>query len=195
MRRLVLIASLSPLLAASAWAAQDTHDMAGQGLFERADADHDGRLSKAEHAAAAQLMFDALDADHDGEASTAEMEAHHATMHERHVQRARHAEAGKDLGGERNPVGPEDVLEGWDGNGDGRLSASEHAAAAQAMFDRMDADHDGILSRAEFDLGHAPMHEGMHGPDGHAMHGQEAGRDTMQDATPPADDDAGADDR
>jgi hypothetical protein len=193
MRRLVLIASLSPLLAAPAWAAQDTHDMAGQGLFERADADHDGRLSKAEHAAAAQLMFDQLDADHDGEASAAEMEAHHDAMHARHMERERHAEAGKDLGGERKPVDAGDMLGRWDGNGDGQLSASEHAAAAAAMFDRMDDDHDGFLGRAEFDLGHAPMHEGMHGPDGHAMRGHDSGHDTMQDARPPADDDTGDD--
>lgn len=193
MRRLVPIASLSLLLAAPAWAAQETHDMAGQGLFDRADADHDGRLSKAEHAAAAQLMFDELDADHDGDASAAEMDAHHAAMHDRHLQRARHVEAGKDLGGERQPVDADDVIGSWDSNGDGRLSASEHAAAADAMFDRMDADHDGMLGRTEFDMGHAPMHEGKHGqePAGHDMRGH----GTMHDTRPRTEDDAHAGDR
>ena len=49
-----------------------------------------------------------------------------------------------------------------DSDGNGSISAAEHAAAAQATFDKADADHDGNLSMAEM---HA-MHAGM---GGHAM--------------------------
>jgi hypothetical protein len=38
------------------------------------------------------------------------------------------------------------------------VSASEHAAYAQMMFDKMDANHDGLLSKAEMDAGMKAMH-------------------------------------
>jgi Ca2+-binding EF-hand superfamily protein len=41
-----------------------------------------------------------------------------------------------------------------DTNGDGVLTADEHAAAARTMFDKMDTDHDGYLTKAELKAGH-----------------------------------------
>ncbi len=43
--------------------------------FEGVDADRDGRISAAEHAAAAKKMFRAMDADRDGKVTAAEMDA------------------------------------------------------------------------------------------------------------------------
>jgi Ca2+-binding EF-hand superfamily protein len=41
-----------------------------------------------------------------------------------------------------------------DTNGDGVLTADEHAAAAISMFEKMDVDHDGYLTKAELKVGH-----------------------------------------
>ena len=44
-----------------------------------------------------------------------------------------------------------------DRDGDGVLTAEEHAAGSRAMFERMDTDKDGFLSKAELAAGHAKM--------------------------------------
>ena len=41
-----------------------------------------------------------------------------------------------------------------DTNGDGALTADEHAAGAKSMFDKMDSDKDGYLTKAEVKAGH-----------------------------------------
>ena len=48
-----------------------------------------------------------------------------------------------------------------DTNGDGMISASEHAAGSQQMFDTMDANKDGNVTAAEMDAHHQTrMNEG-----------------------------------
>jgi hypothetical protein len=44
-----------------------------------------------------------------------------------------------------------------DADGDGIVSASEHAAGAQAKFGKMDANKDGSVTAAEMDAAHAAM--------------------------------------
>jgi hypothetical protein len=44
-----------------------------------------------------------------------------------------------------------------DVDGDGVLTAAEHAAAARAMFLTMDRNKDSSLSREEFESGHAAL--------------------------------------
>jgi hypothetical protein len=41
-----------------------------------------------------------------------------------------------------------------DTNGDGVLTADEHAAGAKAMFDKMDADDDSYVTKSEMKAGH-----------------------------------------
>ena len=41
-----------------------------------------------------------------------------------------------------------------DTNGDGALSAEEHAAGSKMMFEKMDTDKDGFLTKAEMTAGH-----------------------------------------
>src|SRR5690242_11612064 len=41
-----------------------------------------------------------------------------------------------------------------DTNGDGKISADEHAAGAKKMFDMMDADHDGKVTATEMTAAH-----------------------------------------
>ena len=50
-----------------------------------------------------------------------------------------------------------DMLGMMDADGNGAVSAAEHAAAAQAMFDKADANHDGSLDAGEM----AGAHKGM----------------------------------
>ncbi|HSR64211.1 MAG TPA: hypothetical protein VLM17_01225, partial [Xanthomonadaceae bacterium] len=62
----------------------------------------------------------------------------------------------------------DDRFKSMDADGDGRLSAAEHAAGAAKMFTTADTNQDGSVSRAEFDAAHASMmgdhmhEEGMH---------------------------------
>ena len=44
-----------------------------------------------------------------------------------------------------------------DSDGDGGLSAAEHMAASKAMFDRMDSDSDGFVSKGDLATGHARL--------------------------------------
>ncbi len=59
--------------------------MMGPRWFDRADADHDGRLTLAEAKAAALALFDRVDTNHDGTISPEERRAAMRTMMERHA--------------------------------------------------------------------------------------------------------------
>ena len=54
-------------------------------------------------------------------------------------------------------LSPADRLEMMDRDGDGRISAAEHAAGTQALFNQADTDNDGNLSMAERAAHHAEM--------------------------------------
>jgi hypothetical protein len=47
-----------------------------------------------------------------------------------------------------------DKIKKLDTNSDGVLTADEHAAGAQSMFDKMDTNHDSYLTKAEIKAGH-----------------------------------------
>ncbi|HJW45913.1 MAG TPA: hypothetical protein VJ484_05435 [Lysobacter sp.] len=49
---------------------------------------------------------------------------------------------------------PADKFKAMDTNGDGMISANEHASGVRAMFDRMDANRDGNVTTAEMDASH-----------------------------------------
>ena len=52
------------------------------------------------------------------------------------------------------------MFQKMDTNGDGKISADEHAAGARAMFQEMDTNGDGKVTPAEMDAEHA-RHEAM----------------------------------
>ena len=111
--------------------------------FKTMDTDGNGRVSPDEHAAGAKKMFDAMDANKDGTVTIAEMD----TIH-------------KNIPG-KQPKGSElssvEKIKAVDKNGDGLLSAEEHADGSRKMFSKMDTDRDGFLSRAELTAGHEKM--------------------------------------
>lgn len=49
----------------------------------------------------------------------------------------------------------DDKFKLMDSNGDGKISRAEHAAAAQAMFGKMDANADGIVTADEMNASHS----------------------------------------
>lgn len=111
--------------------------------FLAMDADRDGKVSAAEHAAGAKTMFETMDMDHDGIVTAAEMTAAHKAVTGQAAKPGDMAAA--------------DKIKAVDDNGDGTLSAEEHAAGSKAMFARMDADKDGWLTKQEMAAGHAAM--------------------------------------
>lgn len=94
--------------------------------LDHADANHDGAITRAEFLAGPTAMFARMDANHDGVIQASE--------------RPQHREAGQ--GGERQRANP-------DANGDRQLSHAEWSAMGGAMFERMDADHDGRITQEE----------------------------------------------
>jgi Ca2+-binding EF-hand superfamily protein len=111
--------------------------------FDGLDANRDGRISAAEHAAGARKMFLAMDANRDGDVTAAELEAAFTEV------------TGKKAdGGEMSAA---DKIKAVDRDGDGVLTASEHDAASKDMFRKMDADRDGFLSREEWTAGQAAL--------------------------------------
>ena len=103
------------------------------------DTDGDGALSPAEHTAAAQAAFRRMDRDGDGRVTVAEMQAM------------------QDAGGPvpANAPSAADRMKAVDANGDGVLTAQEHAAATQAAYTRLDANADGRLTLDEVRAGAA----------------------------------------
>lgn len=127
----------------SALAADQAASNAAAAQFKALDTNNDGRLSPDEHAAGAKKIVEAMDANTDGKVTDAEMDAAHDRM------------AGKKAGAK--DLSSTEKIKVIDTNGDGILTAAEHAAGTKAMFDRMDTDKDGFLSQAELAEGHARM--------------------------------------
>jgi Ca2+-binding EF-hand superfamily protein len=108
--------------------------------FSKMDANHDGKVTKAEieafqrAGALAQIMarnqqiFRALDKDHNGQLSPAEFAQFHA-----------------------EPPAPnaQPMLQRFDANHDGVITQVEFRAATLANFDRLDTDKDGVVTAAE----------------------------------------------
>ena len=115
---------------------------AGQ-MFDRMDANKDGRVDAADRAARQAAMFDRIDADRNGQISREEFTAHHAAMGQgREGQRMghNHGKHGNHHGAMmgRGMMGP-----------DGQATRAEFTAAALARFDGMDANKDGQVTMEE----------------------------------------------
>ena len=143
MRKILLVAVGAAALAASACgfaqAQNGPEDRGGHhGLFE-SDSNNDGVLTQSEFNSGRDALFARLDADHDGQLSREEM----------HAQRGEHrGRRGGHRGG--HPGGPPGGgFEGADANNDGNITREEFLARPIQMFERLDANHDGVISASE----------------------------------------------
>ena len=111
--------------------------------FQAMDANHDGKVTRDEHAAAARKMFVSMDANKNQKVTAAEMDA---ALEKVTGQKAKP--------GDMTSAQKIKVI---DTNADGVLTSDEHAAGSRSMFDAMDTDKDGALTEAELSAGHAKM--------------------------------------
>lgn len=111
--------------------------------FKAQDADHDGKLSPKECADGAKKMFQTMDGDKNGRVTANEMD------------NAQEKITGKKGG--TSDLSSAEKIKMVDANGDGTLTAIEHAEGAKQMFALMDLDTDGYLTKDELFLGHQEM--------------------------------------
>ena len=133
----------------------------GAAMFDKMDANHDGKLDTADRSAHEGQMFDRADANHDGALSRDEFMA----VHQRGPEGP--AGAGKHHGGREGGPGRGHggmmMLKMADTNKDGAVSRDEFLAAHARHFDMMDANHDGQVTQAERKAGREKMGEMRHG--------------------------------
>ncbi|MES2444915.1 MAG: ca2+ sensor protein [Pseudomonadota bacterium] len=144
MNKPLFAAGVALLMSAGALpaAAQDAPPPPGPGgMLMRADANHDGVVSRDELLADVDLRFAAADANHDGKITADEREA------------MRGPGRGGRMGGRA------------DTDGDGAISLAEQRAQAMQRFDMIDANHDGKVDQPEQDSMRERMRS-MRGADG-----------------------------
>lgn len=111
-------------------------------LFARMDVDRDGVVSAQEYVMGSRGLFVAMDANRDERVTAAEMTAAQARIT---------GQAGTD------GMSAAEKIKVVDGDGDGTLTAAEHAAAAKAMFEKLDRNKDLRLTRREYNLGNEKL--------------------------------------
>ncbi len=152
--------------------------MAGAGKddhMKMMDGNGDGKITATEHADGARKMFTKMDSNKDGRVTAAEMDAaspmmkHQKDAHASGATTARNADghdkenaADKSYDssakmGHGKMMSSSEKIAKIDTNGDGQLTAEEHAAGAKKMFGKMDADSDGTLTAQEMREGHRSM--------------------------------------
>ncbi len=136
--------SLPLLLAAAAVAlsavAAPANAHRGLHMFRQADADKDGKVTRAEFDAARNARFAGIDANKDGALEVSELRAWKRTW----PARARDAR-----------------FKALDADGDGKIGVEEFVAKRKAQFGGIDTDKDGAIGKAEFDAAFDKVRERM----------------------------------
>lgn len=122
------------------------HAEAKKQFFDRIDADHDGKISRAEYQAWVDTRFDRLDANHDGSVDAQEIAASPARA-DRAQKRA------------------ERFVQHYDKSGDGKVAKADFEAVEMARFDRLGAGAD-ALTAEQFAAARGRGHRGAHARSG-----------------------------
>jgi len=170
-------------------------------MWTMLDVNKDGVLNQADRDAKMAEMFDMIDANHDGSISKAEFMEHHRKMMEgpgmdgkardgAHGAMPPPPPPGMGMGMMMGPAAHRlhEMAEKADTNHDGTITRAEFDAAVKARFDAADTNHDGKLTPAERRAEWMAMRKehgwghGMRG--GHGMGGMD-GMDGMPPPPPP----------
>lgn len=128
MNKAFFVVTIALFIAPNVAAAQST-SLDPVELFETADKNGDGAVSRDEFIAARTARFDTLDANHDGTLTNGEFSA-----------------AAKGLKGRvMAPL----MFAQFDANSDGHITRQEFASAPTPGFDSADANRDGVVSQVE----------------------------------------------
>jgi Ca2+-binding EF-hand superfamily protein len=113
-----------------------------QHILQRVDTDHDGKISKAEFDTESTALFKKLDKNSDGKIAADEVPAHH--------------------------WGPKGGMLGrMDTDKDGRITKAEFTVGEDKLFQKLDANGDGVITQDEMQAAHRHHHGGQ-APDGNA---------------------------
>jgi Ca2+-binding EF-hand superfamily protein len=107
-------------------------------LFEQADANNDGSISRDEFRNSRAAKFSKRDQNSDGYLDAADLP-------QRAASRPRMSEAFTAM------------LKQFDSNGDGKVTKEEFVDGAMPMFDKADSDHNGILDAKELESAKAAV--------------------------------------
>ena len=129
-------AALATMLLAVAAPAAIAQPLAGAGILDQLDIDHDGKITRQESAAARERLFVRLDSNGDGVVDQDEVEQARQAI----IDRASMAEARLSNQWKR-----------MDKDRDGKVSAAEFQART-VMFDLADRDGDGVVTTEEIDF-------------------------------------------
>ena len=110
----------------------------------RADGDGDGRVSKAEYIARADERFAKMDKNSDGQLSADEMAPRREMAAPPAGADTAAPAAAPAAGAMRSRM-----IERLDTNHDGMISRDEYRAQVAGRFDRLDTNHDGFLDQSE----------------------------------------------
>ena len=117
----------------------------GAHMFERMDTNKDGKITKAEATQAREKWFAEVDANKDKFITRAEAEK---------WKEAKWGKKGKKAEGDKGHRGKHGGKHGHmfdrlDQNKDGKISKAEAAAKSTWMFEKLDTNKDGVITRAE----------------------------------------------
>lgn len=138
MQKFFTVTALGLALATGSFATPALAQRGGGDWFAAADTNGDGVVTRAEFLRHRDSSFARLDRNKDGVVSPADfprLANRKPGMFDRLM----------------------DALDIADSNGDGAISRSELAQSPPVMFDRADADHDGRVTKAEYDAARARM--------------------------------------
>jgi hypothetical protein len=123
------------------------------------DKDGNGALSLAEMTQGAEAMFAEADTNRDGKISPEEMAAHHRMGGPHRGGPGGHGGHGGPGGPGAGPDRPHPPMQ-MDQDGDGQITIADVRTTVGQHFAKIDANHDGSITREEMEAAHRAMHGG-----------------------------------